>query len=133
DRSRTAIDLAVVAGIGGLLVGILLLPTFRHGWGFGAGPDFPVYVWWTRVGAADGISLVGHRPGVVSMLAVVRGTLHLPLVAAVAGSQYALGPAIALAAIALVRDSTRVGRRRWILGGTFAGLFSVHLVGGYIS
>ncbi len=114
-------------------MGILLLPTFRHGWGFGVGPDFPVYVWWTRVGAGDGISLVGHRPGVVSMLAVVRGTLQLPLVAAVAGSQYALGPAIAFAAIALVRGATRVGRWRWILGGTFAGLFSVHLVGGYIS
>ena len=116
-----------------VLLALLLRPTVRHRWPFGVGPDFPVYLWWTRVGVAKGISLVGSRPGTPAMLAVLRGTLRMPLVPVVAGAQYALAPAIGLASIALVRGRTAGGRWSWVLVGSLSGLFAVHLAGGYLS
>jgi hypothetical protein len=116
-----------------VLLALLLRPTVQHGWPFGVGPDFPVYLWWTRVAIAKGISLVGSRPGTPALLAVLRGTLHMQLVPVVAGTQYALAPAMALAAIALVRGRTAGGRWAWVLVGSLSGLFAVHLAGGYLS
>ena len=115
-----------------VLLTVLLRPTYAHGWPFGVGPDFPVYLWWTRVGAAGGISLVGVRPGTPALLAVLRGSTHLPLVAVVAGTQYALVPSIGMAAIALVRRGM-ASRWKWSLAGSLAGLYAVHLAGGYLS
>lgn len=122
-----------MAGMVVVLLVVLLRPTFKHHWPYGVGPDFPVYLWWTRVGAAGGMSLVGVRPGTPSLLAALTGSLHLPLVAVVAGAQYALVPAIGFAAIALVRRGLTAGRWKWILTGSLAGLFAVHLAAGYLS
>ncbi|MDP9329981.1 MAG: hypothetical protein M3P11_04985 [Actinomycetota bacterium] len=131
ERSRT--DLALVAGITVFLLAWFLRTTLVRGLRFGVGPDFPVYLWWTRIGAASGLSMIGRRPGTPALLAVLQGTYHLPLVATVAGLQYALGAAAGLAAIALVRGRTPGGRWGWGLAGAFAGMFAVHLAGGYLS
>jgi hypothetical protein len=115
------------------LLAWFLRTTLVRGLRFGVGPDFPVYLWWTRIGGAEGLSLIGHRPGTPALLAVLHGTHHLPLVATVAGLQYSLGVAAGLAAIALVRGRARGGRWGWGLAGVFAGMFAVHLAGGYLS
>lgn len=99
----------------------------------GPGPDETVYLWWTRVGAAEGISLVGARPGVPALIAVVSGTLGLPLVPALAGLQQALGVAIGLGAVALVHGRAHGGRPGWALAGVMAGVYAVHLAGGYVA
>jgi hypothetical protein len=117
---------------GSLLIFFLRL-TFQHGWGFGVGPDVPVYLWWARVGASEGISLVGERPGIPALIATLAGTLHLPLVAVVAGLQYALATMVGVVAVALVRGRALGGRWAWLLAGLLAGLFAVHLGGGYVS
>jgi hypothetical protein len=116
----------------GLLVAVLQ-PTVGRGYRLGEGPDFPVYLWWTRVAAAQGLSLVGSRPGTPPLLAVIQGTLHVSTVTAVAAAQYALVPAMGLAAIALIRNRAKGGRWGWVLAGVLAGLFALHLAGGYVS
>jgi hypothetical protein len=111
----------------------LLWTTLAHWWRFGIGPDGPVYMWWARVGAEQGISRVGARPGTPALIPAVTGTLHLPLVPALAGLQYAMGVAIGMASVALVHGRARGGRSGWLLVGLFAGMFSVHLAGAYVA
>jgi len=122
--------------LGALAVELLLfflLPTLRRHLQFSVGPDMPVYLSWARVGAADGLSLVRDRPGIAVMLPIVAGTMHLPLIGATAGIQYAMAASVGVAASALVRGRARGGRAGWLLAGALAGAFAVHLGGGYIS
>jgi hypothetical protein len=111
----------------------LLWPVAGHWWRFGVGPDEPVYLWWTRIGASQGISVVGARPGAPALIAGSTGTLHLPLVPGLAGLQYAMGAAVGLASVALVYGRARGGRPGWVLTGVLAGVFSLHLAAGYVA
>jgi hypothetical protein len=120
-------------GLTALLVVVFAWPGVFRGWGFGPGPDETVYLWWTRLGVGEGVSLVGGRPGVPALIATVAGTLGLPLVPALAGLQQALGVSIGLASVALVHGRGHGGRPGWALVGTMAGLFAVHLAGGYVA
>ena len=52
--ARTAIDLLLVAVLGAVFLRVAVWPTFVHHYPFGVGPDMPVYLWWSRVGAAEG-------------------------------------------------------------------------------
>jgi hypothetical protein len=116
-----------------VLAAIFLWPTLAFGWRFGVGPDEPVYLWWARLGASHSISSVGARPGMPALIPAVTGTLHLPLVPALAGLEYALGVAVGLATVALVRGRSFGGRPGWLLAGLFAGMFGVHLAAGYVA
>jgi hypothetical protein len=136
DRGRAArIDVAWLAVLAATLLAVMLWPYVAHGYGFGVGPDMPVYLWWTRVGASEGLSVVGGRPGAPALIAILTGTLHLPIVAVAAGLQSALGPCIGAGAAVLVRGRTRdvPDRLAWISAGGLAGLFSVHLGAGYVA
>lgn len=97
------------------------------------GPDEPVYYWWTRVGASQGISWAGERPGIIALIATTAGTLHLPLVPAVAGLQYALAAMIGVVATAVLHGRAEGGRWGWLLAGVLAGLYAGHLGGGYVA
>jgi hypothetical protein len=118
---------------------VLLLPFVRHGYRFGLGPDIPVYLWWSRVGAAQGLSLVGERPGSPALIAVLAGSLHLSVAAVTAGMEAAFGAAIGVGTAMLVRAAEpmsgeeRGGRAAWVLGGLLVGLFTVHLAAGYLA
>jgi hypothetical protein len=118
---------------------VLLSPFVRHGYRFGLGPDVPVYLWWTRVGAVQGLSVVGARPGSPALIAVLAGALHLPVAAVTAGLEAALGTAIATATAMLIRGAGamrgegRGVRAAWVLGGVLTGLFTVHLAAGYLA
>ena len=112
---------------------MFLTPTILRSWPFGVGPDVPVYLWWTRVGASQGLSVIGERPGIAATIATAAGTLHLPLVPAIAGLQYALAASVGAAATSLVRGRAAGGRVAWLLAGFAAGLFAVHLGGGYVA
>jgi hypothetical protein len=135
DRTRPRADLAWLGGLAAILLAVMLWPYLRHGYRFGVGPDMPVYLWWTRVGAAEGLSLVGERPGTPALLAVLTGVLHLPVVAVAAGLQAALGTAVGAAGAVVVRGRTRdvPGRFAWVAAGGLAGLFAVHLGAGYLA
>ena len=126
-------DLVWLAALTAVLVAVFAWPGLVRGWTFGAGPDETVYLWWTRVGAAEGISLVGARPGVPALIATVAGALGVPLVPALAGLQQALGVSIGLASVALVHGRAHGGRPGWALAGLMAGVFAVHLAGGYVA
>jgi hypothetical protein len=118
---------------------VLLAPFARHGFRFGVGPDVPVYLWWTRVGASEGLSLVGERPGSPALFAVLAGVTHLPVAAVTAGFEAALGAAIGAGTAMLVRaGGAMAGERRgvraaWVLAGLLTGLFTVHLAAGYLA
>jgi hypothetical protein len=116
-----------------VLLVVFVTPTILRSWPFGVGPDVPVYLWWARVGASEGFSVIGERPGIAATIATAAGTLHLPLVPAIAGLQYALAASVGLAATALVRSRATGGRVAWLLAGLGAGLFAVHLGGGYVA
>jgi len=103
-----------------------------HGFRFPLGPDAPVYLWWTRLAGHDGLSAVGNRPGIPALALVLDGTLHLPLVATLAGLECAFGVAIGLGSAALVRGMGH-GRAAWLLAGVLAGTFAVHLAAGYLA
>ncbi|HUF60058.1 MAG TPA: hypothetical protein VMR89_11375 [Actinomycetota bacterium] len=126
-------DLAWLAGLGVVLLVLLLWPYVVDGYRFGVGPDVPVYLWWTRVGASEGLSMVGNRPGAPALAAALAGSLLLNASAVTAGLASALGVAVGAAAAALVRAAGgRIGRS-WLLAGLLAGVFSVHLVAGYLA
>lgn len=135
DRRRGSTDLAWLGGLTAVLLAVMLWPYLRNGYRFGVGPDMPVYLWWSRVGAAEGLSLIGGRPGAPALVATLTGALHLPVVAVAAGLQAALGAAVGVAGAIAVRGRTRdvPGRLAWIAAGGLAGLFAVHLGAGYVA
>jgi hypothetical protein len=122
-----------------VILGVLLAPFIRHGFRFGVGPDIPVYLWWTRVGASQGLSLVGERPGSPALFAILTGATHLPVAAVTAGFEAAFGAAIGAGTAMLVRAAgVMAGERRgaraaWLLAGLLAGSFTVHLAAGYLA
>ena len=122
-----------------MIIGVLLAPFIRHGFRFGLGPDIPVYLWWTRVGASQGLSLVGERPGSPALLAILTGATHLPVAAVTAGFEAAFGAAIGAGTAMLVRAAgvmageRRAARAAWLLAGLLAGSFTVHLAAGYLA
>ncbi|MGZ8585468.1 MAG: hypothetical protein ACXWXP_08330, partial [Actinomycetota bacterium] len=122
-----------------MVLGVLLAPFIRHGFRFGLGPDIPVYLWWTRVGASQGLSVVGERPGSPALFAVLTGATHLPVAAVTAGFEAAFGAAIGAGTAMLVRAAgAMAGERRgaraaWIVAGLLAGAFTVHLAAGYLA
>ncbi len=126
-------DLAWLAGLGFVLLVLLLWPYVVDGYRFGVGPDVPVYLWWTRVGASEGLSMVGSRPGAPALAAALAGTLSLSAVAVTAGLASALGVVIGSGAAALVRAGGGRASKAWLLAGLLAGVFSVHLVAGYLA
>ena len=91
-----------------------------------------MYLWWTRLAGYEGLSAVGNRPGIPALALVLDGTLHLPLVATLAGLESVFGVAIGLGSAALVRGMER-GRAAWVLAGILAGTFAVHLAAGYLA
>jgi hypothetical protein len=95
------------------------------------GPDAPVYLWWSRLAGADGLSAIAHRPGAPALSLILEGTLALSVVQATAALEVVLGVAIGLASAALVRR--RAGAVGSALAGLLAGTFAVHLAAGYVA
>ncbi|MEX1264569.1 MAG: hypothetical protein WEE66_11685 [Actinomycetota bacterium] len=116
-----------------MLAVVFAWPGLANTWRFAPGPDATVYLWWTRLGVAEGISRVGARPGVPALIAVIAGTLRSGLIPAVAGLQQALGVSMGLGAVALVHRRTHGHRLGWGLAGLMGGIFAVHLAAGYVS
>ena len=131
--ARTAIDLLLVAVLGAVFLRVAVWPTLVHHYPFGVGPDMPVYLWWSRVGTAEGISLVGERPGTPALIPTVASALGIGLVPAVAAVQYALMPASALAAAALARGRGETPRLAWLAAAVLAGAWTTFLGGGYLA
>jgi hypothetical protein len=95
------------------------------------GPDAPVYLWWSRLAGADGLSAIAHRPGAPALSLILEGTLALSVVQATAAVEVVLGVAVGLASAALVRR--RAGTVGSALAGLLAGTFAVHLAAGYVA
>src|SRR5918999_2031305 len=93
-------DLAWLGGLGVVLLILLLWPYVVDGYRFGVGPDVPVYLWWTRVGAAEGLSMIGSRPGAPALAAALAGTFHLNVTAVTAGPASAPRAAVGAASAA---------------------------------
>ena len=91
-----------------------------------------MYLWWIRLAGVDGLSAVGHRPGVPALALAARGTLGLSEVEVVAALEGVLGVATGLASATLLRAG-RGHRAAWMLAGVFAGTFAVHLAAGYLA
>jgi hypothetical protein len=122
--------------IGGLAFGLLaffLWAYVGHGYHYPLGPDAPVYLWWARIGGAQGLSVVGTRPGAPALTLELAGSLHLSEVSALVGIEAALGVAVGLSVLALVRSHGGGRRSAWLLAGFLAGVFAVHLVAGYVA
>jgi hypothetical protein len=125
-------DLTWLGGLCAVLLVVFLWPYVVDGFRFGVGPDVPVYLWWTRVGASEGLSTIGSRPGAPALAAALGGSLSLSAAAVTAGLASALGCAVGAAAAALVRAAGGRASKAWVLAGLLAGVFSVHLVAGYL-
>ena len=131
--ARTTIDLLLVVVLGAVFLCVAVWPTLVHHYPFAVGPDMPVYLWWSRVGTAEGMSLVGERPGTPALIPTVASALGIGLVPAVAAVQYALMPASALAAAALARGRGETPRLAWLAGAVLAGAWTTFLGGGYLA
>lgn len=145
-RRGTRTDLvalgALAAGLLAWYVGLFVV----RGFAYPVGPDGPVYLWWTRLAARDGLSAVS-RPGVPAAALVLQGTLHLPLTAVLAALECVLAAGMGLGAAALVHqhhvapsrgavhaDEDPWERRAvWVVAGVLAGTFAVHLAAGYLA
>jgi hypothetical protein len=113
------------------LLGWFLWPFVVRGAAFPVGPDAPVYLWWSRLAGADGLSAIAHRPGAPALSLILEGTLALSVVQATAAVEVVLGVAVGLASAALVRR--RAGAVGSALAGLLAGTFAVHLAAGYVA
>ncbi len=133
SQARAAIDLALLVALGAVVLRVALWPTEIHGYPFAVGPDMPVYLWWARVGAAGGISLVGERPGMPALIPTLAAALGTGIVPALAGLQYALGPAIALAVAALVRGRGALPRGGWLAATILSAAWATFMAGGYLA
>jgi hypothetical protein len=114
-----------------VLLGWFLWPFVAHGERFPLGPDAPVYLWWARLAGEEGLSAVGHRPGVPALSLILQGAMGRSVVEVTAAMEVALGVSVGLAASALVRS--RTSRPGWLLAGLLAGTFAVHLAAGYLA
>lgn len=133
-RRERLLDLALVAVVLLAITVLFVLPSLVHDDLVSVGPDVPVYLWWTRVADAGGISLVSARPGAPALIGAVTGTIARgDLLTGLAGIQYALGPAIAAAGAALLRGRGSLPRAVWVAGGLLAGVWATHLGAGYLS
>jgi hypothetical protein len=132
-RVRVAVDLGLITLLAAILLEVFLGPSWSHGYPVPVGPDLPVYLWWSRVAAGSGISLVGERPGTPALIPTIEGALGVGVVPAIAGLQYALGPAIGTCAAALLRGRGGGARPAWLAGGLLAGLWATHLGNGYLA
>src|SRR3954471_17067986 len=133
-NARTGLDLLLTGVLGAILIRVFLWPTLRHAYPFPVGPDVPVYLWWTRVAEYGGISMASERPGAPALIATLQGALGQGVAGALAGLQYALGPAIGLVAAALARGRGRtLPRGGWLAAGVLAGAWATFLGGGYVS
>lgn len=130
-------ELAALGALVAVLLAWYLAPYALDGSAFPLGPDAPVYLWWIRLTAHEGLSAVGHRPGVPALALALRGALGLSEVQVVAALEGALGVATGLAAAALVRlgadRSDQEDLPAWALAGLLAGTFAVHLAAGYLA
>ncbi|MGZ4133486.1 MAG: hypothetical protein ACXVWF_10580, partial [Actinomycetota bacterium] len=133
ERGRPLVDLALLAAVALVTFVVFLWPTVSRHLVVPLGPDVPVYLWWARVAGGDGISLVGARPASAALIPTLSGALGLGTVQALAGLQYALGPAIALAAAAVLLPRTGRPHAAWIVGGLLAGVWATHLGDGYLA
>ncbi len=132
SAKRTTRELAGNAGLALVLLVFFLGLFVVRGFRFPVGPDGPVYLWWTRLAAVDGLAAV-ERPGVPGVTLALAGTLHLPVVAIVAALQCGLGVSVGLSAATLLREMASRDRATSLLGGALTGLFAVHLVSGYLA
>jgi hypothetical protein len=121
----------LLAGLVAALGAWFLWPFLAHHHRFPLGPDGPVYLWWTRLAGADGLSAVADRPGVPALALLLDGALGRSVVEAVAALEVALGIAVGLACAALLRG--RASAVGWALGGLLGGTFAVHLAAGYVA
>lgn len=154
-------DLLALAALGASLLGFFLWPFLLHAERFPLGPDGPVYLWWTRLAAHEGLGAVGERPGVPALALALGGTLRLSTVAVVSALEVALACAVGLAAAALAARATEEvegpaagmatggpmgltaamgpagpahgGRAAWLLAGLLSGTFAAHLAAGYLA
>jgi hypothetical protein len=135
DRVRRRVvarnDVLVLGGLSVLLLAWFMWPFVVHDARFPLGPDAPVYLWWARLAAEEGLSVVGHRPAVPALTLVLQGALGRTVVEATAALEIALGVALGLAATALMRS--RTSRPGWALAGLLTGTFAVHLAAGYLA
>ncbi|MEX1047654.1 MAG: hypothetical protein WD757_01560 [Actinomycetota bacterium] len=131
-RERTLLDYALVAGVAVALLAFYLLRYLMRDFGFPMGPDAPVYLWWARLAAEDGLSAVS-RPGVPALTLVLGGTLGISqtLVLAALGGVFGAIAGLAGAVFA----SAGEGPKRWlfVVGGLLTGTFAAHLAGGYFA
>ena len=125
-RSDAWLLAALAAGLLVWFAGVFVL----HGFRFPVGPDVPVYLWWTRLAGAEGLSTV-ERPGTIALLAVLRWT-GVGLPAAVAGAECALAVTAGVGGAMLAR-AAGASRTGWMLAGALAGTFATHLAAGYVS
>lgn len=125
------IDAGLLTGLAVSLLLWFLWPFLARGHGFPVGPDVPVYLWWTRLAGAEGLSAVAHRPGVPGLTLVLGGTLGRSVVETLAALEVVLGASVGLASAPLLRP--RTSRAGWLLGAVLAGTFASHLATGYFA
>jgi hypothetical protein len=133
-RRRPLVDVALLAAVAVAIGLLFLLPAFVHDDQVSLGPDVPVYLWWVRVADVHGVSAIGQRPGTAPLIGAVASlAAGVEPIAGLAGLQYALGPALAVAGAALLRGRGSLPRPVWAAGGLLAGVWATHLGEGYVS
>jgi hypothetical protein len=124
-------DIVWLAALTAVLLVWFLGPFVVFGYAFPVGPDGPVYLWWTRLAGAEGLSVV-ERPGIPALALTLTGTFGLPFAATLAALECALGVAVGTAAAVLVRRTSAPSIAS-PLAGLLAGTFAVHLAAGYVA
>src|SRR5438105_1860525 len=97
---RRGLEAALFAALALVLLAFFLGLYPLRGYRFPVGSDSPVYLWWSRLAAREGLHAVGVRSGLPALALMLSGALHVPVTEVLAGLGAALGTAVGLAAAA---------------------------------
>lgn len=96
------------------------------------GPDVPVYLWWARLAASEGLGAAGHRPGAAAAILSLSSVLNIQLLPVIAALLIAAAVSLALAGGILIRAATG-SRLAWLLGTILVGLYARFLLWGFVA
>ena len=137
ESPQTSLGAGITAtfGVATALLALYALTYPLEGWHSAVGSDAPVYAWWARLSAAEGLSsdLLQPRPGVHGLIAAWSSLFHVSPIAIVAAIEPALAVCFGLSAGVLTAVVFGFRPFTFVAVALLCTTFVSPLIAGYLS